>query len=87
VPGGHPGGPGFLGIRPEDATLDGDVPARVTVVEPLGREMLLTLRLGDTDFKVLTRETARPALGAELRLGVRRERAHLFDRTGVRIGP
>jgi inositol-phosphate transport system ATP-binding protein len=87
APGRHPGGPGFLGIRPEDATLDGEVPVRVTVVEPLGREILLTLRLGDVDFKVLAAPSARPPVGAEVRLGVRPERAHLFDQAGVRIGP
>jgi ABC-type sugar transport system ATPase subunit len=87
VPGGHPQGPGFLGIRPEDATLTGEVPARVTVIESLGREMLLTLRLGEVDVKVLADQAARPALGAEVRLGVLRERVHLFDQAGTRIGP
>ena len=87
VPGRHPGGPGFLGIRPEDATLDGEVPVRVTVVEPLGREILVTLRLGNLDLKVLAGGIARPALGAEVRLGVRPDRVHLFDRAGVRIEP
>ena len=67
-------------------TLHGGVPARVTVVEPLGREMLLTLRLGDVDLKVLADQTVRPALGAELRLGVLRERVHIFDEAGARIG-
>ena len=86
VPVRHPQGPGFLGIRPEDVTLHGGVPARVTVVEPLGREMLLTLRLGDVDLKVLADQTVRPALGAELRLGVLRERVHIFDEAGARIG-
>lgn len=86
VPARHPQGPGFLGIRPEDVTLDGEVPARVTVVEPLGREILLTLRLGDVDLKVLAEQAARPALGAELRLGILRERVHIFDEAGARIG-
>lgn len=85
VPGRHPRGPGFLGIRPEDATLDGEVPARVTVVEPLGRETLLTLRIGEVDFKVLAGHTTRPAPGAEVRLGVPRDRVHLFDQAGARI--
>lgn len=87
VPGGHPQGPGFLGIRPEDATLDGAVPARVTLIESLGREMLLTLRLGEVDVKVLADPAARPALGTEVRLGVLRERVHLFNQAGTRIGP
>ena len=86
VPGRDPQGPGFLGVRPEDATLGGDVPARVTVIEPLGREMLLTLRLDEVDIKVLADRTASPALGDEVRLGVLREHVHLFDQAGTRIG-
>ena len=85
--GGYPRGPGFLGIRPEDATFDGEVPARVTLIEPLGREVLLTLRLGEVDVRVLAAQAARPALGAEVRLGILRERVHLFDHAGARIGP
>ena len=87
VPGGHLQGPGFLGIRPEDATLGGQVPARVTVIESLGRETLLTLRLGEVDVKVLADQAARPALGTEVRLGVPRERVHLFNQAGTRIEP
>ena len=48
--------------------------------------MLQTLRLGDVDLKVLADQTVRPALGAELRLGVLRERVHIFDEAGARIG-
>lgn len=87
VPTGHLQGPGSLGIRPEDATLDGEVPARVVVIEPLGRETLVTLRLGEADFKVLADQVARPALGTEVRLGYRQDRVHLFDQTGKRVAP
>jgi ABC-type sugar transport system ATPase subunit len=85
APARHPRGPGFLGIRQEDVTLDGKVAARVTVIEPLSREMMVTLRLGEVDVKVLADQTARPALGAELRLGVLRECTHLFDEAGARV--
>jgi ABC-type sugar transport system ATPase subunit len=87
VPPGHPRGPGVLGVRPEDATLDGVVPAQVTLVEPLGRETLITLRLGDADFKVLADQATRPPVGAEVRLGYRGNRVHLFDQYGKRVGP
>jgi ABC-type sugar transport system ATPase subunit len=87
APPGHRRGPGLLGIRPEDATLDGDVPARVTVVEPVGREVLLTVRLDGVEMKVLTDPAARPAPGAEVRLGVRRDCAHFFAQDGARVGP
>jgi len=87
VPAGHPQGPGLLGIRPEDATLDGDIPARVLVIEPLGRETLVTLRLGDGDFKVLASQGARPKLGAEIGLGYRRDHLYVFDQAGRRVEP
>ncbi len=87
VPTGHLQGQGSLGIRPEDATLDGEIPARVVVIEPLGRETLVTLRLGEVDFKVLADEAARPALGTEVRLGYRQDRVHLFDQAGKRVAP
>ncbi len=87
VSGAHPPGPGFLGIRPEDATFGGEVPARVTLVEPLGREVLLTLRVGEVDFRMLAAQAVRPELGAEVRLGIPPERVHLFDHAGVRIAP
>ncbi len=87
VPTGHLQGGGSLGIRPEDATLDGEVPARVVVIEPLGRETLVTLRLGEMDFKVLADQAARPALGTEVGLGYRRDRVHLFDQAGMRAAP
>jgi ABC-type sugar transport system ATPase subunit len=86
VPAGHPRGPGHLGIRPEDASLDGEVPARVIVTEPLGRETLVTLRVGEIDVKVLTDETVRPATGATVRFGYRPDRVHFFDHTGKRTG-
>ncbi len=87
VPTGRLQGGGSLGIRPEDATLDGEVLARVVVIEPLGRETLVTLRLGEVDFKVLADQVARPALGTEVGLGYRRDRVHLFDQAGQRAAP
>ncbi|MGQ0569104.1 MAG: ABC transporter ATP-binding protein [Armatimonadota bacterium] len=91
VPGGHPQGPGYLGIRPEDATLDGvardgGISARVVVIEPLGRETLVTLRLGEIDFKVLADQDMRPTPGAEVRLGYRQDHVHFFDQSGLRLG-
>ena len=86
VPPGHPVGAGSLGIRPEDALLDGQIAARVVVIESLGRENLITVRLGDVDFKVLVDQSVRPALGADVRLGYRQDRVHFFDQGGKRIG-
>ncbi|MDR7453918.1 MAG: ABC transporter ATP-binding protein [Armatimonadota bacterium] len=86
VPPGHPAGRGWLGFRPEDATLDGDVPGRVTVAEALGRENLVTLRIGPAEVKVLVPQGRRPAPGTPARLGYRREHVHFFDASGRRVG-
>jgi inositol-phosphate transport system ATP-binding protein len=86
VPPGHPMGPGSLGVRPEDITLDGGIATRVVVVEPLGRENLITVRLGEVDVKILVDQGQRPAPGSEIRLGLRADRVHFFDHTGRRVG-
>jgi len=78
-------GKGFLGIRPEDARLGGDIPARVVVVEPLGREALVTLSAGGVDLKVLITEDRRPAVGSNVGLGYNSDRLHLFDAEGRRL--
>jgi inositol-phosphate transport system ATP-binding protein len=53
-----------LGIRPEDVTLaDDGIPGEIYVVEPLGRDDLLDVRIGEASVRVL----ADPALG--LRMG------------------
>ncbi len=86
TPATRPPGPGALGIRPEDANLTGQIPARVVITEPLGRETLVTLKVGENDFKVLADGSVRPAPGAEARLGYREDRLHIFDQAGKRIG-
>jgi ABC-type sugar transport system ATPase subunit len=78
-------GAGFLGIRPEDARLGGDIPARVVVVEPLGREALVTLSAGGVDLKVLITEDRRPAVGSNVGFGYDPDRLHLFDAEGRRL--
>lgn len=86
VPRGHPEGQGSLGIRPEDATLEGDIAVRTTVIETLGRENLVTVRLGTVDVRVLVDQSVRPAPGQTVRLGYRPDRVHFFYRHGVRTG-
>jgi ABC-type sugar transport system ATPase subunit len=86
VPPGHPAGAGALGVRPEDITLGGDLRARVIVVELLGRENLVTLRVGDADLKVLVDQTIKPAPGSDVGLGLQSDRLHYFDDTGRRVG-
>ena len=77
-------GEGTLGIRPEDFRLSGEIPARVLVVEPLGREALITAAADGAMMKLLVGEHERPAPGSQIRIGYRPERLHLFDAQGRR---
>jgi ABC-type sugar transport system ATPase subunit len=72
-----------LGVRPEHVRLDGEgVSARVGLVEVAGSDAYLHL---DSGLVVRVDADQRPAEGAEVRVTVRREDAHLFDaRSGER---
>jgi ABC-type sugar transport system ATPase subunit len=81
-------GPVVVGIRPEDLTVtQGEgVPAEVYVAEPMGRDTLLTLRVGKAVFKAFAPPDFLPQPGTEVNLGFRWEKLHLFDReTGRRL--
>ena len=81
-----PAGPGYLGIRPEDANLRGTVPAKVVLVESLGREQLVTLDLGGPSVKVLVEGGTKPSAGAQVGFGYTPPSLHRFDSAGTRIG-
>jgi inositol-phosphate transport system ATP-binding protein len=72
----------ILGIRPEDISVEaepGDANAEVYVVEPLGRDMLVDLRLKGTPVRVLAPASFRAAIGANVPLTFDRAKIHLFD--------
>jgi len=85
VPPGCPAGAVSVGIRPEDAQVGGELEARVLVIEPLGREFLVTCQLGGETVQVLSR--SRPEADAAGRIGLHFpvERLHVFDDAGRRI--
>ena len=56
----------LLGVRPENITVDsadGDVSARVEVLEPTGSAVLLTVAVGDETLKVAAPATFRARPG------------------------
>jgi ABC-type sugar transport system ATPase subunit len=79
-------GEGTLGIRPEHLRLGGPLPARVVVIEPLGREALVTLDLGGVEVKALVEPEERPMLGSTVGVGYDPHHLHRFDATGRRVG-
>jgi len=82
-----PLGNAFLGIRPEHVkiALTGDVKAEVYVVEPLGAEFVITLKIGDQFLKVLTFEELQLSPGEIVWIEFIRDRIQIFDSEGKRI--
>jgi multiple sugar transport system ATP-binding protein len=78
----------IVGIRPEDievrAAAAADLVARIDLVEPLGRELLLHVVAGadsgpGVELRVLREAGAELQSGSMLGLAFRRNRIHLFD--------
>jgi ABC-type sugar transport system ATPase subunit len=83
-----PGGKATLGVRAEDVELvavgDGHARAVVDVVEDLGWESLVHLRVGAQLLCARVESARAPRPGAEVRLRLPAARVHLFDGDGLR---
>jgi ABC-type sugar transport system ATPase subunit len=82
----HTGADLLLGLRPEAITLlreeqPGSVAAQVYVREPLGKETLFTLALGDTLVKVLAAPDMQPDLNETVWLAFDESALHVFCAT------
>jgi len=83
---GHIGRELMLGVRPEDLTVAGsadlDHPcfdAVIEVVEQLGSEILLDMKVGESIMVASVEPTARVRVGDKLRVAMRPSRLHVFD--------
>lgn len=78
----------IVGIRPEHFVTGSDpamtLGAKVQVVEPLGSDTLVHFAIGEETLTARMPPEARPAVGAELRLGLDPAKVHLFDATTER---
>ena len=73
-----------FGVRPENlrlASAAGDiaVPAEVSLLEPLGAETLVTMKLGGTEMVARCPASFRPPPGTTVTLHVNPMHLHLFD--------
>ena len=71
-----------LGIRPEDIKIDhkeGEE-AEVYVVEPMGMQVLVTVKLGNLQIKVLTTPPFTKEMGEKVKLHFNTNKIHLFDK-------
>jgi ABC-type sugar transport system ATPase subunit len=71
----------MLGIRPEDVTIaeEGDVPGEVFVVEPLGRDDLIDVRIDDAHIHVLADPTLELRMGDTVKLNFNTHKVQFFD--------
>jgi len=69
-----------LGIRPEDITIaDTGVSGEIYIVEPLGRDDLVTARIGDASVHVLADPTLGLKMGQAVTLGFNMHKVQFFD--------
>jgi sn-glycerol 3-phosphate transport system ATP-binding protein len=73
-----------LGLRPEDVAVDsldtgGRIHARVTAIEYLGSEALVTCAVGDRTMLARTRGDAAPPVGTTVGLAWDASATHIFD--------
>jgi len=85
--GSHAGQSVDLGIRPEDLAIASErddypvasVPATVVVLEPLGAETLVTLRIGEHELVCRARPDVGVQPGQTVDARMRLDKMHLFD--------
>ncbi|MFS2040137.1 ABC transporter ATP-binding protein [Agrobacterium tumefaciens] len=77
---GFAGKQAVYGIRPEHFLLDaGGVPAEIMLVEPLGSETQVTIKLGDTKVLGVFRERIGQAVGDSIMVSPTLNSVHLFS--------
>ena len=75
----------IMGIRPEDVTIadggvdDKDVVGEVYVVEPLGRDHLVDMLIGDTHLHVLADPTLGLRIGDQVKVNFNTRKVQFFD--------
>jgi ABC-type sugar transport system ATPase subunit len=76
-------GPVELGLRPEALALGGEsgYPAEVFLVEPLGSEAIVHVRVGEGNIRVRVEPHARPEIGSTVMMNAKPEGIRLFNQT------
>jgi ABC-type sugar transport system ATPase subunit len=70
----------IVGVRPEDVDIcDEGVPAEVSVVEPLGRDDLLEVNIGEATFRVLADPALNVKMGDRIQLSFNGDQIQFFD--------
>jgi inositol-phosphate transport system ATP-binding protein len=70
----------IMGIRPEDVTIaDQGVSVEIYVVEPLGRDDLIDVRIGDAEIRVLADPLLGLKMGEHISLDFNTKKTQFFD--------
>jgi inositol-phosphate transport system ATP-binding protein len=70
----------IVGVRPEDVIIvDDGVPGEVYVVEPLGREDLLDVHMGEVSYRVLADPAMNIKMGDKIQLSFNSDKIQFFD--------
>jgi multiple sugar transport system ATP-binding protein len=82
-----PAGPLTFGVRPQDVEMcaveEGDVRGKVLLVQPQGRNAIVSVELGDA--VLLVHSSKRVREGERLGLKLNRDKIHVFDESGLAI--
>lgn len=76
----------MFGFRPEDAHVtknnisSDSIEANIFVIEPLGAQSLLTLKVGDELVKVLEKPDFKANIGDKVWISLNKKKIHLFDK-------
>jgi ABC-type sugar transport system ATPase subunit len=75
----------YLGVRPEDITFEREraehtIPGQIFVIEPLGNEKVIDVKVGEQIVKVLADPEFPGLPGEKVSLGINRRKLHFFDR-------
>ena len=69
-----------LGIRPEDVIIsDQGIPGEVYVVEPLGRDDLIDMQVGDAHIRILADPALQLKIGDHIKVNFNTEKVQFFD--------
>ena len=73
------------GLAPASEAGPDTISGQVDLIEPMGAETLIHLRIGENDLRVVTSRGHPAALGETLHVAATRGQVHLFDNEGVRV--
>jgi ABC-type sugar transport system ATPase subunit len=71
----------IMGIRPEDITIspDGDLNGEIFVVEPMGREDLIDVRIGEHSLLLMADSSANHKIGEQVQVSFKMEQVQFFN--------